>query len=178
MEGYVMERVLTLVFTPEKRDYVRASRVLSKQSKWFLVLSAVILLVGIGSGVLLLFPGLAGVDLQGVAPFVFIGSVVYMLYILWLIPLQLKRAYRTNPHMRLTRTLTFFESYLNLHMGEENVYLPWENLRQVIDDGNYLLLLFKGDQQVFPFIPGRAFDPLSSREQVLKFFRDKSIPVI
>ena len=173
-----MEPRLTLSFTPEKQDYIRASRILSRKSPWFLILAAVILLLVMGSGLLLIFPGLAGDYLQGVAPFVLIAGLVYLLYVLFLIPMQLSKAYQTKSHLSMARTLTFYESHLRMRIGDQGVDLPWEKLRKVIDGGDYFLMLFQADEQVFPFIPGRAFEHQGTREALLKFFREKSIPVI
>lgn len=173
-----MEPILTLGFTPERRDYVRASRILSKKSPWFLVLAVIIVLLVIVSGILLIFPGLVGEYFQGVAPFVFVAGLVYLLYVMFLIPMQLSRAYQAKPYLQLPRTLIFFQSHLTLRIGDQSVDLPWEHLRKVIDGGDYYLLLFQVDEQVIPFIPERAIIDQSTRDTLLTLFMEKSIPVI
>lgn len=173
-----MEPILTISYTPEKQDYIRASRILSKKSPWFLVLAAVIVLLVIGSGLVLIFNGLAGDYIQGVAPFVLIAGLVYLLYIFFLIPMQLSKAYQNKTHLRMGRTLNFFNAHLTMEIGDQYVDLPWSNLSKVIDGGDYFLMLFQGDEQVFPFIPGRAFKNQADREVLLKFFKEHSIPVI
>ena len=173
-----MEPILTLSYTPEKQDYIRASRLLSKKSPWFLVMAAVIVLLVIASGLVLIFDDLAGDYLQGVAPFVLIAGLVYLLYIFFLIPMQLSKAYQAKTHLRMRRTLTFFDAHLTMEIGDQFVDLPWDNLSKVIDGGEYFLMLFQDVEQVFPFIPRRAFNNQTDRDVLLKFFKDHSIPVI
>ena len=112
------------------------------------------------------------------APFVLIAGLIYLAYIFFLIPMQLSKAYQTKPHLSMTRSMAFYEQHLMIRMGEQSVNLPWEHLEKVIDDGDYFLMLFRGDEQVFPFIPGRAFTNLSDREALLNFFRAHGITVI
>ncbi len=170
-----MEPIITLEYTPEKRDYVRASRVLARKSPWFIIVGAVILLVMLASAVILFVPTVGSDGLRRVAPVVLVASLGYALYFLLLIPWQLGRAYQSNEHLRMTRILNFYDSHLEMHIGEKSAELPWEILQQVIDGGDYLLMLFKGDQQVFPFIPSRA---VKDRQALVDFFKAKSIPVI
>ena len=173
-----MEPILTLSYTPEKQDYIRASRILSKKSPWFLILAAVIVLLVLASGVLLMVPGLAGAYFQGVAPFMLIAGLVYLLYIFFLIPMQLSKAYQDKPHLRMNRTMRFYHAQVTMQIGEHSVNLPVENLSKVIAGGEYYLMLFRGDEQVFPFIPVRAFESPGDREILIHYFEARSIPVI
>lgn len=173
-----MEPILTLQYTPEKRDYVRASRVLARKSPWFLIVGVVILLAMLASVVIMIMPDVGSDGLRRTAPVVLVASLGYALYFLLFIPIQLGRAYRSNEHLRMARILTFFDTHLEMRIGEQRVELPWAILQQVIDGGDYLLMLFKGDQQVFPFIPNRAFDDGHTRQTVIDFFKAKTIPVI
>jgi hypothetical protein len=173
-----MEPRLTIRFTPEKEDYVRASRTLAQKSPWFMALAGLILLAVIGSVLLVIFPSLGGENLRSMAHIVLLVSVVYLLYYLFMIPWQLGRAYHANEHLRLERTLSFFDTHLRMGFGDRAVELPWENLQKVVDGGDYFLMMFKGDQLVYPFIPGRAITDMRDREVLLAFFGEKSIPVI
>jgi hypothetical protein len=173
-----MEPRLTIRFTPEKGDYVQASRTLAQKSPWFLALAGLILLAVIGSVLLVIFPGLGGENLRSIAPIILAVSAVYLLYYLFMIPWQLGRAYSANEHLRLERTLYFFDTHLRMGFGDRGVELPWENLQKVVDGGDYFLMIFKGDQLVYPFIPGRAVPDTRDREALLAFFGEKSIPVI
>jgi hypothetical protein len=173
-----MEPRLTIRFTPEKGDYVRASRTLAQKSPWFLVLAGLILLAVIGSALLVLFPALGSENLRSMAYIVLLAGIVYLLYYLLMIPWQLGRAYQANEHLRLERTLTFFDTHLTMGFGERGVDLPWKNLQKVVDGGDYYLMMFKGDQLVYPFIPGRAIPSTHDRQALLAFFGEKSIPVI
>jgi hypothetical protein len=173
-----MEPRLTIRFTPEKGDYVRASRTLAQKSPWFLVLAGLILLAVIGSALLVIFPGLGGENLRSIAHIVLVVGVVYLLYYLLMIPWQLGRAYQANEHLRMERTLSFFDTHLRMAFGERGVDLPWENLEKVVDGEEYYLMIFKGDQLVYPFIPGRAVPDRRDREVLLAFFEEKEIKVI
>jgi hypothetical protein len=173
-----MEPKLTIHFTPEKGDYVRASRTLAQKSPWFLALAGLILLAVIGSALLVIFPGLGGENLRNIAHIVLVAGVVYLLYYVLMIPWQLGRAYQANEHLRMERTLDFFDTHLRMGFGDRGVDLLWENLRKVVDGGDFYLMIFKGDQLVYPFIPGRAIPALYDREALLAFFGEKSIPVI
>jgi hypothetical protein len=173
-----MEPRLTIHFTPERGDYVRASRTLAQKSPWFLALAGLILLAVIGSALLVIFSRLGGENLRSLAPIVLLVGLVYLLYYVFMIPWQLGRAYKANEHLRLERTLTFFDTHLRMGFGERSVDLPWENLQKVVDGGDYYLMIFKGDQLVYPFIPGRAIPEVHDREALLAFFGEKSIPVI
>ncbi|MFU8826316.1 MAG: hypothetical protein ACNA70_02375 [Brevefilum sp.] len=173
-----MDPILTLSYTPEKRDYIRASRLLLKKSPWFLFLAGLIALLVVGAGIVLAFPGLVGAQLRSAAVFVLLFGLAYLVYILLLIPVQLNKAFKTKPHMRMARTLHFFTSHLHMRIGEDGVELPWEHLHQVIDGGDGLLMLFRGEERVFPFIPERAFENRRDRDVLMAFFREKSIPVL
>lgn len=173
-----MEPRLTIRFTPEKGDYVRASRTLAQKSPWFLVLVGLILLAVVGAALLVIFPGVGGENLRSIAHMVLVVGVVYLLYYLFVIPWQLGRAYQANEHLRMERTLTFFDTHLRMGFGERGVDLPWENLQKVVDGGDYYLMMFKGEQLVYPFIPGRAVPEAHDREALLSFFWEKSIQVI
>jgi hypothetical protein len=143
-----------------------------------MILSAVIVLLVMASGIVLLVPGLAGEYFQGVAPFVLIAGLVYLLYVFFLIPMQLSKAYQAKSHLRMARRMTFYHTHVTMQIGDQSVNLPWDNLSKVIDGGDYCLMLFRGDEQVFPFIPARAFVNPSDREVLLHFFKENSIPVI
>lgn len=173
-----MEPRLIIRFTPEKQDYVRASRILAQKSPWFLVLAGLILLAIISSALLVLFPGLGGENLRSIAHIVLLTGIVYLLYYLFMIPWQLGRAYKATEHLRMERTLTFYDTHLAMGFGERGVDLPWENLQKVVDGGDYYLMIFKGNQLVYPFIPGRAVADAHTREALLAFFWEKSITVI
>lgn len=173
-----MEPILTIQYTPEKRDYVRASRVLARKSPWFLFVAVILLLAMIGSAVILIVPSVGSNTLERFAPIVLLVSLVYALYFLFLIPLQLGRAFKSNEHLRMTRTLTFLDSHLHMQIGEQSVDLRWDALQRVIDGGEYFLLIFQGDEQVYPFIPTRAIADIYTKNSLFAFFRAKSIPVI
>ena len=173
----MVEPRLTLRYTPEKRDYVRASRTLAIKSSWFLILAVVILLVLAGSAVILVNNDFGGPVLRNVALILFLACLVYIVYFLFLIPIQLGKAYQANEHLQQERNLVFWNAHLEMEIGGGSVELPWKDLKRVVDGGNYTLLIFEGDQKVFPFIPKHAFDD-RTKKAFLDFIQSKSIPVI
>jgi hypothetical protein len=178
MKGLHMEPILTIRYTPEKRDYVRASRTLARKSTGFLVLAAVTLLVMISSAVILVIPAIGGGTLRRIAIIALLVGVVYVLYYLFLVLIQLNRAFNANETLRMERKLTFFDDHLRMKLGDQAIELPWENFKRVIDGGEYFLLIYEGSEQVYPFIPDRAFTGDSTKQAFLEFIRAKSIPVI
>lgn len=164
-----METIFSIEYTPEKRDYVRASRILSRKSPGFVALAAMVVFIILASGVALIFPGLAGETLQGLAPFLLAAGFTYLLYIGFLIPRQLNKAYESKAHMRLPRRLNFFESHLMMAIGDQSVNLPWENLTRVFNSGNDFILIFQVDEQVIVFIPGRALESQAALENLQKY---------
>lgn len=172
-----MEKQLTLQFTPEKRDYARASRALAVKSPWFIYAALVILLVLAGSGFILANPGIAGTTIGGIAMILFMVCLVYIIYFVFIIPIHFSQAYKNTEHLRQERILIFRERNLLMKIGKDSVSLPWDDLKRVTLDSHYYILLFEGDKKVFPFIPRRGLDDEDQRA-FLEFFQSKSIPII
>lgn len=164
-----MESIFSIEYTPEKRDYVRAARIISRKSPGFIALAAMVAFIMLASGVALIFPGLAGETLRGLAPFLLAAGLTYLLYVGFLVPRQLNKAYESESHLRLTRRLNFFESYLMMTIGDQSVNLPWENLTRTFNSGNDFILVFQDDEQVIVFIPGRALESQAALENLQKF---------
>ena len=170
---------LTLQFTPEKRDYVHASRTLAKKSPVFLILVGLFLLGMMGSVLILVFPGWIGAEnLVNTARIILIVGGVYALYYLFMIPWQLGRAYQANEHLRLPRTLIFLNDRLRMGIGSQWVDLSWDKLEKAIDGGDTVLLVFKGNEKIYPFIPERAFVDDGTKTALIELIKVKSIPVI
>lgn len=170
-----MEAKLILRYTPEKQDYIRASRALAFKSAWFINLAVVIVVVMAGSGLILASPGIGGEILRNVALVLFVLSLVYMVYFAIAIPIQLGKAYEKREHLRQERVMTFGEDHLHMQIGEGHVDLPYQDLRRIVVGKRYYLLIFEGERKVFPFIPTRGLDE-AERQAFMAFFQSKSIP--
>ena len=172
-----MEHQLTLRYTPEKQDYVRASRALALKSSWFVYLALLILLVLAGSGFILVNPAIVGPMIRGIAVILFVVCLVYVIYFVFIIPIHLARAYKRTEHLRQERILIFWKDHLQMEIGGGSLSLSWEDLRRVVAGKKYYLLIFEDEQKVFPFIPRRGLDD-GDRRAFLEFFQSKSIPII
>ncbi len=172
-----MEQKLTIRYTPEKRDYVRASRALAMKSTWFIYVALVILLVLAGSGIILANPEMVAPSLRGIATILFLMCLVYVIYFVFIIPIHLAKAYKTNKHLQQERILVFWDDHLQMRIGKSSVSLNWEDLKRLVAGKNYYLLVFEGEEKVFPFIPKRDLDE-NDRQAFLEFFQSKSIQVI
>jgi len=169
-----MENILTISFTPEKNDYVSASRLLSNQSKWFLIFAAVMVLVMLGSILLLVFPNLGPSNLQSTAKVFLVIGLFYIFHYFVIIPMQLGRSFAANEHLQAKRVLTFFESHLRMEVGEHAIDLPWETLKKVLTNKDFYMLVFEIEEPVYPLIPPRAFGDEETKQKFLDILQEKS----
>jgi len=172
-----MQPKLEITYTPEKKDYVKASRTLAMKTKMFLIL-AIVLAVGIvASIVILLIPSLQEAYVRNIAVVVLWVGVFYVLYFFALIPLQLNRAYKKNEFMQLARQFTFTDEKLKMSIADKSTELEWEHLRKVIFNDGLYLLVYKKDSPVYPFIHERAFADDAEKQSFINFLNEKSIPI-
>ncbi len=172
-----MESKLVLTYTPDKKDYVKASRALAKKTILFIILAAVLALGVVASAVILLMPSIENPTWKNIAIAVIWVGVFYVVYYLVLIPIQLSRAYKKNDFMKMERRFTITDAKLLMEIGEKSQELDWEHLRKVIYDGGLYLMVYKEDSPVYPFIHERAFTDDSEKEAFLNFLKEKSIPI-
>ena len=164
-------------FTPEKNDYIRASRVLASKSTGFLVLAGVMILVMLGSAVILIFPSIGNAVWRNAASITLLVGVFYIIYYLALIPLQLSRAYQKNETMRTERTIIFSDAHVMLTIGDQSRNMRWENIQKAVDGGDFYLLLYKGEEEIYPFVPKASFADQAAQEAFLALLEAKSIQV-
>lgn len=171
-----MENTLTIRFIPEKKDYVRASRILSNKSIWFIIFAAVIVLAMLGSLVILAFPHLAPEKYQKTAIILFVVGLFYVLHYFMVIPMQLSRSFTTNEHLRAERVLTFFDSHLRMKIGEHAKDLPWESLKKVYENKGYYLLVFEleNEGEVYPYIPERGLEEEDTKQTFHEILQKKT----
>ena len=168
-----MEETLKISFTPEKGDYVRASRVLSRQSKLFRIVAALVLVELGVSGLMLISPVARVPGYRSTAQIFFVLGLVFLLYYFLMIPLQLGETFRKTEHMRAERILTFYGTHLNMRIGTGSVDLPWDRFERLITDKGFYILTFTGDDLVYPFIPERAFGDEAAKQKFEQILQGK-----
>lgn len=176
-KGSKMDAPLVIQFTPERKDYVRASRALAMNSTGFIIIAAVIILAMIAAAVVLIFPSIGAAALNNAALIVLLVGAFYILYYLVFIPFQFTNMYKANEYLRKDRKLVFSESDVILQVGDKTSNLLWENFRSVIDGGGFYLLVYIDEKKVYPFIPKSAFTTDASEEEFLGLLKEKGIPI-
>lgn len=173
-----METPIKIRFEPERKDYIHASRLLASKTRGFLILAGIVILLIVVSIFILAFPSLTTPVWRNVAAIVCMVGGFYIIYYLIFIPLQLSRTYKKNPFLKETRIFTFNESHIHMVIGQKSLDMDWENFQKVIQSDNQFLLIYKGDEDVYPFIPKRAFEDQAQLDAFLQLFKSKSIPIV
>lgn len=172
-----MDETLTLRFTPQKKDYIRASRALAARTPGFWVIGGVILLVMVASGAVLLIPSLGQPSWKNIALIALLVGAFYVIYYFVFIPLQLGKAFKDNAYLQKERQLVFSEEGVMMQVGDKSSRLVWENFNRVMDAGDSYLLIYEGTDKIYPFIPARAFDSGELKEAFCKMLEEKGIPL-
>ena len=176
LERKKMDSKLVIKYTPEKKDYVRASRAMAKKTLLFLIMAGILAVGAVASIVILLLPGIENPTLTNIAIAVLWVGAFYVVYYLGLIPLQLYRAYKKNDFMHMERRFTITDASVLMSIGEKSVELEWEHLKKVIYDGGLYLMVYKEDSPVYPFIHERAFKD-DQKAAFLQCLEEKSITI-
>ncbi len=172
-----MTQPLILDFTPEKNDYVHASRMLSTKTPVFLITSVLMLLITLGSLILLIFPEIGDPSWRGIAVVFLITGAFYILYFVFLIPFQLKSAFKKNAYLQEPRKFTFKDENIVMTVSENTTVLEWENVKKLIQSNGSYLIMYQDRERFYPFILGRAFDDKAAEAAFLDFFKSKSIQI-
>jgi hypothetical protein len=170
-----MDTPINLKFTPEKKQYIRATRALAIKSPGFLVLAIVLALGMIGSVIVLILGKPEGV--LPYAPMVIMIGLFYLLYFFVIIPWQFSRSYKSNPYLKMERSFTISDENLLMAVGDKSNEFQWENFQKVIDGGDFYLMIYKAQNRIYPFIPKDAFASQADHEAFLQHLAEKSIPV-
>ncbi len=171
-----MDAPFVIRFTPNRKDYIRVSRLLAAKSTGFRMIAILIILVMVAAAVVVIFPTVGNAALRNAALIALLVGSLYILFYLALIPFQFTRMYRSNEYLRMERQYVFSESEMTMHVGDQTSHLLWENFRNVIDGGGFYLLIYIGEKRIYPFIPRLAFTPETSEEQFLTLLKEKDIP--
>ena len=172
-----METPLKINFIPEKKDYIRASRVLALKTPVFILLAGVTILAMIAS-VVMLFVGLPeNSTLRSVAGISLVFGAFFLANLFILIPFQLSRAYKKNEYLQEERGFVFADDKATMTMGENGITFAWENFKKVIDGGDLYVLVYDDGERFSPFLPKRAFAQPADEAAFLQLLAEKSISV-
>ncbi|MDF1521027.1 MAG: YcxB family protein [Brevefilum sp.] len=169
---------LSVSYTPEAKDYVRASRALAKKTTSFIIMAALLVLAMLGALVVLLVPSLGDQNWKNIALILLIVGIFYIVYYFAVIPWQLTRAYKKNEHLKVERTLIFTNDNIQVKVGEDGTILNWDQFQRVLDAKDFYLMVFKDRQKLYFFIPDRAFNEEVTKEAFVDLMNEKSITII
>ena len=101
----------------------------------------------------------------------------YFLYYFFLIPWQLSRSYKNNPVLQLERKFSFDRDELSMQIGDKGTKLARENIEKVIAGKDLYLMVYKGEQRAYPFIPKRVFNAELTEEAFRDWLKEHQIPI-
>jgi len=172
-----MENSMVVRFTPQKEQYVRATRILARKSPGFMVLVAILALAVIASAVILIFPGIGQQSWNSVALMVILVGAFYLFYFTVLVPMQFSKNYQKNKYLQMEREFIISDEKMIMNVGDKSSDLQWENFIKVLEDDDFYLLLYKAQERFYPFITKSAFEDQESLDAFLSLLAEKSIPV-
>lgn len=173
----MMAEPFQLRFTPEKKDYIQASRTLAGRMLTFQLLAGLILIILAGSLLILIVPSIVGPAWRNVAWVALLVSGFYVLYFYLFIPWQLARTYQSNEYLKAERIFNFQANQIMMKVGDKSSELSWEHFEKVIEGKDLYLLIYKADQRIYPFLPKRAFTEANSEAAFKHILAEKSIPL-
>jgi hypothetical protein len=147
-------QILTLHFTPEKNDYIQVLRIFflhqtgSRISLGFLVIIFAYMAYSIAT--------------SAVTPSIFeiillIFPPVFVLYILIVQPRGMADKAMANEQLAAETTWELGEQGIDMSTSFGSTHLNWEDLSRLVTTKEYYLLLLKGNQRAFRFLPRRVF---------------------
>ncbi|MCB2210198.1 YcxB family protein [bacterium] len=172
-----MESPLTIKFTPEKNDYVQASRALANKTPAFIVLAIVTVLLMIGALVVLIVPSIGDSTWNNVAIISLVIGAFYLIYYFVLIPMQLGRSFKSNDLLREERVLVFDESGVTMTLADRRSDMVWDKFEKLMDSKSLYMMIYKADQRLYPFVPKRAFETPELEAAFRQLFSEHDIPV-
>ena len=172
-----MDEPLVIRYTPDKGDYLQASRALAFKSTAFKVLAGVIIFAMLGALVVLIFPGIGNPTWENIALVFLVVGAFYIIYYLVIIPFQFSRAFKKNIYLQQERTYTFMDDTIRLRIGENENDMGWENIQKAVNSKDFYLLINTMEGQGYPIIPKRAFTETATEARFLELLASKSIPL-
>jgi len=172
-----MEEQFVIQYSPEPKDYIRASRMLAMKSRGFIIMGVIAIIGIIASIVILLIPSTSGTMWRFVGAIVILVGVFYFINILVIVPLELSRTYKKNEHLRKARKFFFSDSRIAIQIEGQAKELDWDKIQKALKGNDFYLLIYKADKGFYPVIPERAFTTDEQKTQFLDLLKRKNIPV-
>lgn len=168
---------LTIKFTPDKNDYLRASRALANKTPVFIVLAIITVLLMIGALVVLIVTSIGDSTWNNVAIISLVIGAFYLVYYFVLIPMQLGRSFKSDELLQKERVLVLDEKGLTMTLEDRRSDMVWENFEKLMDSKSLYLMIYKADERLYPFVPKRAFETRESEAAFRQFFSEHDIPI-
>lgn len=173
-----MVDTIQINYTPEKKDYIQASRTLALKTPIFLILAGIVLVALIASAVILLLPSLRNSNWQRIATVVLLVGVFYLLYYLLFIPFQLSQSYKGNPNLQVERQIRLTEERILMIIGDRTTELDWKYVQKVVEGKELYLIIYRDRNQIYPLLPKRAFKDAGEEDAFLEILEQKSLKVV
>lgn len=65
-----------------------------------------------------------------------------------------------------------------MKIGEKSTELDWDHVQKVVESKDLYLIIYRGQNQVYPLLPKRAFVDPDEENAFLVFLQEKSIKVV
>lgn len=168
---------LKVHFTPNKNDYIQASRLMAIKTPVFIVLAVLTIAIMAGSLIGLVFQWFTDSTGQNVAIVSLVIGAFYVLYYFLLTPLQLTKAIKKNEALQMKREFSFSEAEVDLKVGSQTSRLFWDHFLHVLKGRTMYILVYEEEKKMYPFLPKRALTEPGSEEAFLALLEEHNIPV-
>lgn len=168
---------LQVKFTPNKNDYIQASRLMAFKTPLFVLLAVVTVIIIAGSLIGLVFQLFTDSTWNNVALVSLLVGGFYIFYYFAMVPAQLTKTINKNEALKKERTFTFGENEVDLAIGEKVSPLPWEHFTHVLKGRTMYIMVYEEGKKTYPFLPNRAFADPGSEKAFLAILEQHSIPV-
>ena len=168
---------LQVQFTPNRNDYIQASRLMALKTPIFIVLAVVTIVIMVGSLVGLVFQLFTDEVGRNVAFVSLLIGGFYVVYYFFLTPAQLTKMIKKNETLQMERELTFSEAEVDLVLGGQTSRLFWDHLVHVLKGRTMYILVYEEEKKIYPFLPKRALTEPGSEEAFLALLEEHNIPV-
>ena len=168
---------LQFKFTPNKKDYIQASRLMAFKTPLFVLLAVVVVIIIVGSLIGLVFQLFTDSSWNNVALVSLLVGAFYVFYYFVMVPAQLTKTINKNETLQKERTFIFDENEVQLVIGAHTSRFSWEHFVQALKGRTMYILVYEEDKKVYPFIPNRAFADPGSEQAFLAILDQHGIPV-